>query len=326
MAKFSALAAKMPDQQPPASLSEIATDWCMRLHFDECSDADREAFQRWHDADPSHAAEYATICRIWNVSAQLPARPVTPIKAKPRRRYHSSWARAAVVVLACGAIWVTGWSAGVLPGSVRYYAAQDTRHQVILPDLSQVELNRNSDLLYLGYNDQRRVVLTDGEAYFDVQHNVEKPFVVAADNANVRVTGTHFNVWTAPQQTTVTLTQGAVQVTHNDQRAELTPGMQATLMPGRELQLGRVDPARASAWRKGKLMLDDISLRDALPLINRYLNTPLQLNDREAGELRFGGIYDTAELEQLVAALPQILPVTMHLADGVRLISSRSTR
>ncbi|MEE1925334.1 FecR family protein [Pseudomonas sp. 148P] len=311
----------LPEKTP----SEMAADWCVRLHFEECSDADRAEFLRWYHADPAHAAEYANMCRIWQVSEQLP----TLSTRTARRRALPLLARAAVVVLALGGAWSAGWAWGVLPGEVRYFAAEGQRRQVQLPDLSRVELNQRTGLLYLGYRQQRQVYLRDGEAFFDVQRDLDKPFLISADNASVRVTGTHFNVWTAPTQTTVTVSEGAVLVSHGDggegrnQGAELTAGLQAEMRNGRLAQLRRVDPARATAWRNGKLMLDDVSLREALPLINRYLDAPLQLDGDGVGELRVGGIYDTTELDRLVSALPQILPVTLRRDDGVIRVSPR---
>lgn len=315
---------------PQKSTSEIAADWCVRLHFGECTDADRAEFRRWHDADPSHAVEYTNMCRIWQVSEQLPA------SFDVDRSGRSRWvqclplmARAAVIVAAVSAAWGAGWSAGLLPGSVRYFMAQEVRRQVLLPDHSQVQLNQRTGLVYLGFRDQRQVLLRNGEAFFDVQHDLEKPFVIRADNASIRVTGTHFNVWTAEELTTVTVTQGSVLASRNDggddnnQGAALTAGMQAAFGPDRMVQLARTDPSRAAAWRNGKLMLDDVSLRDALPLINRYLDVPLKLANSEVGDLRFGGTYDTAELDQLVNALPKILPVKLHHSDQATLLLRR---
>ncbi|MNE79299.1 hypothetical protein D3C80_1757660 [compost metagenome] len=122
----------------------------------------------------------------------------------------------------------------------------------------------------------------------------------------------------------MTVTQGSVLAAPlgTDQASELTAGMQAVFLPGQPHQLKRVDPANAAAWRHGRLVLDDISLREALPLINRYLEHPLSLADDGAGELRIGGSYGTAELEQLVAALPHILPVQV-LRTGDNLLLSR---
>lgn len=315
---------------PPKSTEEIAADWCVLLHFGECTDADRAAFQRWHDADPSHALEYTKMCRIWQVSEQLPAS--VDVERPARSRWSQRlplMARAAVLVVALGAAWGIGWSAGMLPGSVRYFMAQDVRREVLLPDQSQVQLNQRTGLVYLGFRDQRQVLLRNGEAYFDVHHDPEQPFVIRADNASIRVTGTHFNVWTGPELTTVTVTQGSVLASRNDasndnnQGAVLTAGMQAAFGPDRMLQLARIDPSRAAAWRNGKLMLDDVSLREALPLINRYLDVPLKLASSDVGDLRIGGTYDTAELQQLVSALPKILPVKLRHSDQATLLLRR---
>jgi transmembrane sensor len=325
---------------PNHSLSETATDWCIRLHLEDCSEADRKAFQRWYHADPAHAAEYEAVFRIWSLSAQLPGGARAPgdlgaltpptASATPRRRSVGRLlARAAMVTLAAGVCWAVGWSAGMLPGNARYFVAQDARRQVVLPDESRVELNLRTSLLYLSYNDQRRVLLSDGEAYFEVQRNLQKPFVIRTENAKVRVTGTHFNIWTAPERTMVTVSEGSVLASRviagvdYDQAVELTAGMRGVFGPDRGPQLARVDPVNAMAWRNGKLMLDSINLRDALPLINRYLTRPLFLADSRAGELRIGGIYDTAELDKLVGALPRILPLNLRQLDSATLVSSR---
>ena len=317
----------LPSQK---TTGEIAADWCVRLHFGECTDAERADFRRWHDADPSHALEYMKVCRVWQVSEQLPASFDVGTPARSRwGRHLPLLARAAVVVAAVGAVWATGWSVGMLPGSVRYFMAQEVRRQVQLPDHSQVQLNQRTGLVYLGFRDKRQVRLRNGEAFFDVQHDLEKPFVIVADNANIRVTGTHFNVWTGPELTTVTVTQGSVLASRNDagndnnQGTVLTAGMQAAFGPERMVQLARIDPSRAAAWRNGKLMLDDVSLREALPLINRYLDVPLKLANSEVGELRLGGTYDTAELDQLVSALPKILPVKLRHSDQATLLLKR---
>lgn len=323
LAHFPPVTLPMSDPvQPQKTPSEMAADWCVRLHFEECTEADRAEFLRWYHADPLHGAEYARMCRVWQVSEQLPVRA-------PRRRHAPLLARAAALLLAVGAAWSAGWSWGVLPGSVRYFAADEVRRQVQLPDRSLVELNRRTGLLYLGYRDQRQVRLRDGEAFFDVQRDPEKPFVISADNARVRVTGTHFNVWTAAQQSTVTVAEGTVLVSRGEdgeganQGAELTAGMQAEVRHGRAPQLRRVDPARATAWRNDKLILDDISLREAIPQINRYLDVPLQLDGSDIAELRLGGIYDVADMRQLVAALPRILPLKLRQGDGVIFLSAR---
>ncbi|NAT17542.1 peptide ABC transporter substrate-binding protein, partial [Pseudomonas syringae pv. actinidifoliorum] len=59
----------------------------------------------------------------------------------------------------------------------------------------------------------------------------------------------------------------------------------------------------------GKLIFDDLPLSQALPLINRYLPTPILLADSATGAMRLGGSYNTRDLSSLLTSLPKVLPV-----------------
>lgn len=323
----------MPNESTAQNqLKVIAMDWCIRLHGDECSRAEREEFQRWHDADSRHAEEYARACRIWRLSSELSPTPNIARQRPPVRNTSRVLARAATIFIGLGISWAAGWYGGYLPGSVRFYLAQQDARQIVLPDSTQVDLNRRSTLWYLGYRHQRSVHLSDGEAFFDVFHDAASPFVIRADSTDIQVTGTQFNVWTAPQRTAVTVSQGTVLVwRHGDraaslQAAELTVGMQAVLMQGKPLQLNRVNAQQEAAWRTGKLVLDNVALRDALPLINRYLDEPVAIADDAVAELRIGGSYKTSELEVLVHQLPQIFPVELRRTADKRILTGRPAR
>lgn len=159
------------------------------------------------------------------------------------------------------------------------------------------------------------MTLKKGEAFFDVTHDKQHPFVVRAGQGQVRVTGTRFNVWMYQDQVRVTLVEGSVKVisnqalTHNG--LQLSPGMQASYKAGdHQPQVRETDPNDSSlAWRNGKLVLDNLALSDALPLINRYLDRPVMLADNSTGGLRVGGVYNIGEVQNLVASLPKVLPV-----------------
>jgi len=113
----------------------------------------------------------------------------------------------------------------------------------------------------------------------------------------------------------VNLIEGSVLVTSNDDLPgdglHLGPAMQARYKHGDftpQISQTYVND-NSLAWRSGKLVLDDLALSDALPLINRYLDKPLMLADNSTGSIRLGGIYNIKELNSLVASLPKVLPV-----------------
>ncbi|UZE20555.1 FecR family protein [Pseudomonas sp. B21-054] len=300
------------------AITDAAAHWCMRLHAVDCTEAERLAFKQWHDANPLHAFEYEAMLEIWAVADHLP-RVETAVPATPASRPRSRWSRLAVAatVLALGLPLAafTGWNLGWVANSYQHFEAGASVRHVTLSDGSQVELNLGSELVYANYKNERRVTLKKGEAFFDVSHDTQHPFVVRAGQGQVRVTGTRFNVWMYQDQVRVTLVEGSVWVTSNQALAsngsQLSPGMQASYKTGDyQPQIREIDPNDSSlAWRNGKLVLDNLALSEALPLINRYLDHPVMLADNSTGALRIGGIYNINEVQNLVPSLSKVLPV-----------------
>ncbi|WP_047336732.1 MULTISPECIES: FecR family protein [Pseudomonas] len=317
------------------AITQAAAQWCMRLHEPDCSDAERLAFQQWHDADPLHAFEYEAMREIWEVADQLPpstltAAPApTPVKRVPRRTWQQYGVAAAIALCALPLAAYSGWELGWVPSSYQRFEAGDSLRSVTLADGSQVQLNLGSTLIYSNYKDQRRVTLKKGEAFFKVSHDASHPFVVKAANGQVKVTGTQFNVWMYEDQVRVTLLQGSVLVSSNTalhgEGFRLEPGMQASYKAGDyQPQISQTYSNDSSlAWREGKLVLDNLALTDALPLINRYLDTPVQVADANTGKIRVGGIYNTREIKSLLTSLPKVLPVYLtRNRDGNPVINS----
>lgn len=311
------------------AITDAAANWCMRLHAADCTPDERQAFQRWHDAHPLHAFEYAAMLEIWDVADHLPrsepAAVVVPFK--PHHRFRNLAIAAAICLTALPLVAFTGWEAGWLPNAYERFDATDSVRHVTLGDGSKVELNLGSELVYANYKDQRRVTLNKGEAFFKVSHDREHPFIVRAGEGQVRVTGTQFNVWKYQDQVRIILLEGSVQVTSEPAHSSvpMLPGMQASYRHGEAgPQVQPVNPNdSALAWRNGKLVLDNLALADALPLINRYLDKPAVLADASTGAIRIGGIYNLNEVSKLIPSLPKVLPVYLtQNQDGNPVLNS----
>jgi len=314
------------------AITDAAAHWCLRLQAEDCTPAERQAFAQWLAADPQHAVEYQAMLDIWQTADHLP-RSATPGKviALPLRR-PGTWRRyasAAAIALAAlpAAAWI-GWQQGWLPNDYQYLESGNALSHVVLGDGSQVELNLGTELRFTNYKDERRVTLVKGEAFFKVRHDSQHPFIVHAAQGQTRVTGTQFNVWKYEDQVKVTLVEGSVLVSSNANDADggyrLGPGMQASYQNGDyEPRLNQTYAHDTSlAWRNGKLILDNLSLAQALPQINRYLEQPLVLADESTGSIRISGIYDTRQIKQLVSNLPKVLPVYLtRNEDGSMLLN-----
>ncbi|MCI3945152.1 peptide ABC transporter substrate-binding protein [Pseudomonas syringae] len=324
------------------AITDAAAHWCMRLHADDCTDAERKAFDEWLAAHPLHAREYQAMNEVWDMTGQLePLNPAPRVSieaaqanpALPRRKRRRVWqvaAAAAVIALAMPIAGYVGWYQGWLPNTYESYNAGAATRLVVLADGSRAELNLGTQLTYAHYRNRRSVTLKNGEAFFEVSHDSAHPFVVDAGQGSIEVTGTRFNVWMYQDQVRVTLVEGSVQVsgdrTHPASSQRLDPGMQASYKTGDDTPLISQTPAQDAslAWRNGKLIFNDLPLSQALPLINRYLPMPILLADTATGAVRLGGSYNTHDLSNLLVSLPKVLPVYVtHNQNGNPVLNRR---
>ncbi|PWB30556.1 peptide ABC transporter substrate-binding protein [Pseudomonas sp. SDI] len=303
------------------AITDAAAHWCMRLHAEDCTAAERAAFEQWRSAHPLHAQEWEAMQEIWLTADHLPRPALAPVIALPvatRRRSRTlrhCAAAAAITLLALpvGA-WI-GWEQGWVPNRYEHFESGNALTHVTLGDGSTAELNLGTELRYMNFKDERRATLVKGEAFFKVQHDSQHPFVVRAGSGQTKVTGTQFNVWKYGDAVKVTLVEGSVLVTSDandtDSGYRLGPGMQAVYHKGDyEPVLSQTYADDTSlAWRGGKLILDNLTLDQALPLINRYLEQPLRLADSSTGHIRISGIYNITEVKRLVSSLPKVLPI-----------------
>lgn len=325
------------------AVTDAAAHWCMRLHASDCTPDERQAFERWRDEHLLHAFEFEAMLEIWDTAEQIvpvnpaPAHNVVHLNRSAEHTTHPSrWRNyavaAAVALLAFPVAGYVGWNQGLIPNSYDTYDARDATRLVTMADGSRVELNLGTELSFANYKDRRSVVLDKGEAFFEVSHDSQHPFIVNAGKGSIKVTGTKFNVWMYQDQVKVMLVEGSVQVVSDtatpSRSYRLDPGMQASYKAGDlEPQLSETYANDSSlTWRNGKLVINDLPLNQALPLINRYLPQPILLADKATGAMRLGGSYNTRDMAGLLSSLPKVLPVTVtHNQDGNPVINKRPT-
>ena len=97
--------------------------------------------------------------------------------------------------------------------------------QFELPDGTKGNLNNGSSLKYPAkFTGQTREVELKGEAYFDVEHNKQRPFIIKTAGLDIKVLGTRLNVYSYPDETyqEITLEEGSVELLERDEKEEIT--------------------------------------------------------------------------------------------------------
>lgn len=151
--------------------------------------------------------------------------------------------------------------------------------QVRLPDGSKVWLNASSSLKYpIAFTGKERSVELNGEGYFEVAKNKQKPFVVhiqqrGVEQGSVEVLGTHFNIKAyedEPWQQT-TLLEGAIAYRHHNKRLDVHPGQQVYTDVRSDLTLMKmVDTEDIVAWVNGNFNFHNTPLTDIMRQLARW--------------------------------------------------------
>lgn len=144
---------------------------------------------------------------------------------------------------------------------------------MLLADGSKVWLNAGSSLRYpVSFHAKERRVSVTGEAYFEVFHDISKPFIVSNGSMNIKVLGTHFNVNAFEDDDMdikVTLLEGSVEINNGKTSGLLKPGEQALVNEQIKVE-SDVDLDKVMAWKNGFFGFDNATLHEVLKEISRW--------------------------------------------------------
>lgn len=184
------------------------------------------------------------------------------------------------------------------------------QYRVDLADGSRVWLNAASSLVFpVDFNSNERVVELEGEAYFEVAHKDDQPFIVKASQTTVQVLGTHFNVSAYGDETLqkTTLLEGKVQVMAGDGRYQLQPGQQVIFdkknTKARLVQNASLE--EAVAWKNGYFQFSGADGAALLREIGRWYNIEVVFNGMPTGYELNGKIDRSIRLSSIVTALQE---------------------
>lgn len=152
-------------------------------------------------------------------------------------------------------------------------------YALVLADGTKVMLNAETCLRFPEtFEAGERKVFLEGEAYFEVAKEQNRPFTVTFQEGKVRVLGTQFNVKAySGQETVATLVQGKVEVASGQEAIVLQPGQQCRIVTGNvpDLVVSEADLIEALAWKNGEFVFKDASLEQVLGELSRWYNVEI---------------------------------------------------
>ncbi|WP_036251089.1 FecR family protein [Methylobacter sp. BBA5.1] len=306
-----------------------AIEWFVRLQAEKCPAEDRLRFEAWLAKGESHQAAYAEAERIWANMDDIKFMPVSGLaearSAKPRKPASvlTSLAFFIVTTALLGGAWLE-YSAE----TVSYVTGMGERRRIDLTDNSHIDLNTDTLVSVRISLLQRSVVLTQGEALFEVSHDRLRPFTVQVGDLHIRDVGTRFNVLKQPQGATVSVLEGEVELNNGQDVVDvhLSAGDESRYTEATGLgRLQAVEADQLTAWLHGRLVFKRTPLREVALELERYHPVRFIFADPKLAEETLSGIFNSDDIDLFLHALEDILPLQAK-RDGQQIQLRRTRR
>ena len=204
------------------------------------------------------------------------------------------------LLLATGIYYVTKQYQYKIYASTQYRmeTGKGERATLVLPDGTKVSLNSESSFTYpASFGKTDRNVHLQGEAYFEVAHDEELPFIVQAKQTYVKVLGTTFNIHTLPDDDWVetALVNGKVEfyeIDNPDNRITLFPDQTARFNTiTHQFERNTIEQRLATAWKRGEIIFRSASWPEIIERISHYYGIEIDQETTKVPEERFTGSF-----------------------------------
>jgi len=306
----------MGSAPPSAEVRAEAAAWLARLHADDRSPADEEAFRIWLSASPDNATAFEAVDRMWGaVGGAHCTNDFARVRTARAPRLDRRAAMAGITLLLAGAGSLAFWRSA----SARVYETDvgEQKH-VALDDGSQLFLDARTRLV-VDFSDTIRAASLDyGQVNFRIAPDINRPFVVEAAQRKIVATQCNFDVRCVGGEVQVLLIHG---------EADVAPVSASRGSPVERLRSGerlvasvdmerrdRPNLNRALAWQSGSVVFENTNLADAVQEMNRYSMDRLEVSSSVA-DLKVSGVYRVGDNEAFARSIAKLLPIAVR-RDG----------
>lgn len=225
------------------------------------------------------------------------------------------WAAAIALLITCAGLlfYYTGGN------TLQYETSLAERKSVNLPDGSLVQLNESSKIRFSDdwQENGLREVWLEGEAYFRVskvssERGTPVKFVVHAQDLDIQVLGTAFNVQSTPEEVQVVLSEGSVRLANPTAQIEMDmePGqLVAYSVQNQQTELRRVKTKHFSAWKEGRYVFEGLTLSEISEVLLHNYDKVVSIKGEALQQRRISATIPSTDLQVVLAVIKEAMKV-----------------
>lgn len=295
------------------------------LDCEEISEQEKKRLLEWIQASDENRAYFEQTAKAWEKSIiefqdktlillrlEHYKKKANKIKKLSLLKWTISVAAVVVIVFAGLFLFQSDF---LLNSKMLTVSSGTTKQEVLLPDGSSVWLSAETTLKYPSKFKRKREVWLNGEAYFDVIKDKNKPFSVHTENITINVKGTSFYLSDHSEIaiTEVVLETGIIDLTVNSLKK--TIGMKPNqkmvydIKTG-ELSLDEVNASNYTTWKEDRLVLENTLLQDAFVQLEKWYNVEIECTNQKLLNTPVSFTIDTEELDVALELIQYITNAT----------------
>lgn len=305
-----------------AKVKEAARHWVVYLHSGHTEPEQLAKLEAWMASDRRHAEAFREFEQLFQDLRHpgwvADTKPLPPLR--PERSSFPKWLQAAALVLVVGFFGVgfalLSSSDGPAPTETVFQTATAELRDIHLEDGSIITVGARSRLETRFTDEFRIVSLPEGQAFFDIAPDADRPFYVEVGTMMVRVVGTKFDIKNDDGTMRIAVADGVVSVMKADAPSAIEGALQnidkSVLHAGDQLlvssrkqapEKSTIEPENTSPWREGWLSYENASLSEIISDLNRYRDASIVLADPALGDLRITAAFGVGQTDQFIAVL-----------------------
>ncbi len=216
------------------------------------------------------------------------------------------------------------------PGKEEYteiYVPKGEQKKIAFEDGTRAYLGSDTRLRYLkNFASEERKIYLEGEGYFMVEKNPDRPFIIEMNEAIVKVLGTSFNVEAYPESNNITLQldEGSIKLTSSDQKEYL-------MVPGEKLTYNRksgdciITPINNTPllkiWENQTFSFSNAPLREVVETLKHWYDIEFQAENPSVWNYSYTFQSDRSSLKNILSDMEKVSPVVFQLEGKIIKIS-----
>jgi ferric-dicitrate binding protein FerR (iron transport regulator) len=311
-----------------------------RILTGEATVEERDLFYKEIDTDPDKKKDFETMESQWVAASNamlFKSLDANAAWARQKNEYldlsnlrnnagsSPIWKWAAVLILGIGLAYY--FMADPLNSTVQYTTIATGVSEVLpvtMADGSVITLNQNTTLEYY-FNDGARKVKFNGEAYFDIATDLDRPFVIEMENAYVKVLGTEFNVRTNLSAVDVLVEEGLVEFGQKDRSdKKLLKAGTSGKLENSILSETNVRELNTISWYNKELVFNQSPLNEVFTDLSRTYHIGFQYDNSSVKNCRLTANFSNEKLPNILETLNTIFKVDFEANENTYLVTGES--